>query len=193
LAAVRRRRRGGPLVPRCTSRFVLPRNARAPIRPPIESRRRIVDVIPFVLPAKPVCRDHGIPWHRLFRKYAFVARGQHHFEYLALQRQMWWRSKAESYWITARPRTYWCRIALPAPRRHSSAKQFSAAAIDAPLSLPAQYVPEDGWSGLLKLVDALPNDNTAPFQGLIGLVSSGFCRWVPPLAVMLPRIIRLPL
>jgi hypothetical protein len=37
-----------------------------------------------------------------------------------------------------------------------AAKQFSAAAIDAPFSLPSRYVPVDGWLELLKLVDALP-------------------------------------
>jgi hypothetical protein len=43
--------------------------------------------------------------------------------------------------------------------------QFSAAAIDAPFSLPSRYVPREGWSRLLELVDALSLDRAAPFPG----------------------------
>ena len=44
-----------------------------------------------------------------------------------------------------------------------AAKQFSAAAIDAPFSLPSRYIPVDGWLKLLELVDALPFHPAAPF------------------------------
>jgi hypothetical protein len=52
-----------------------------------------------------------------------------------------------------------------------AAKQFSAAAIDAPFSLPSRYVPEEGWLGLLKLVDALPLDPDAPFPNGPSLIT----------------------
>jgi hypothetical protein len=43
--------------------------------------------------------------------------------------------------------------------------RFSAAAIDAPFSLPSRYVPKEGWLKLLELVDALPLDPVTPFPG----------------------------
>lgn len=52
--------------------------------------------------------------------------------------------------------------------------QFSAAAIDAPFSLPSRHVPEAGWLELLKRVDALTSDG-APFpsgQSLITLAKT---------------------
>lgn len=52
-----------------------------------------------------------------------------------------------------------------------AAKQFSAAAIDAPFSLPSRYVPVDGWLELLELVDALPCDRSAPFPSGPSLIS----------------------
>jgi uncharacterized protein DUF429 len=52
-----------------------------------------------------------------------------------------------------------------------AAKQFSAAAIDAPFSLPSRYVPVDGWLELLELVDALPFDLAAPFPNGRSLIA----------------------
>ncbi|MGD0421303.1 MAG: DUF429 domain-containing protein [Xanthobacteraceae bacterium] len=52
-----------------------------------------------------------------------------------------------------------------------AAKQFSAAAIDAPFSLPSRYVPTDGWLKLLELVDALPFDSPAPFPSGSSLIT----------------------
>ena len=49
--------------------------------------------------------------------------------------------------------------------------QFSAAAIDAPFSLPSRYVPEEGWLKLLELVDALSLDPAAPFPGAQSLIA----------------------
>jgi hypothetical protein len=51
-------------------------------------------------------------------------------------------------------------------------RQFSAAAIDAPFSLPARHVPSEGWLKLLQMVDELPLQRGAPFptgQALIDL------------------------
>jgi len=50
-------------------------------------------------------------------------------------------------------------------------KQFSAAAIDAPFSLPLRYVPSDGWPKLLELVDALPLDPSAQFPNGPSLIA----------------------
>jgi hypothetical protein len=49
-------------------------------------------------------------------------------------------------------------------------KQFSAAAIDAPFSLPSRYVPKEGWLKLLQLVDALSVDAERPFPGAQSLI-----------------------
>ena len=46
-----------------------------------------------------------------------------------------------------------------------AAKRFSAAAIDAPFSLPSRYVSKGGWLKLLQLVDALSIDAGASFPG----------------------------
>jgi hypothetical protein len=54
-------------------------------------------------------------------------------------------------------------------------RQFSAAAIDAPFSLPSRYVPTEGWLRLLQLVDALSVDADMPFpraQSLIVLAQT---------------------
>jgi Protein of unknown function (DUF429) len=50
-------------------------------------------------------------------------------------------------------------------------KQFSAAAIDAPFSLPSRHVPKEGWLKLLELVDALPFDPSAPFPSGPSLIA----------------------
>jgi hypothetical protein len=50
-------------------------------------------------------------------------------------------------------------------------KQFSAAAIDAPFSLPSRHVPNEGWLKLLELVDALPFDPSAPFPSGPSLIA----------------------
>lgn len=53
--------------------------------------------------------------------------------------------------------------------------QFSAAAIDAPFSLPSRYVPTEGWLKLLQLVDALSVEAEMPFpraQSLIALAQT---------------------
>ena len=42
-------------------------------------------------------------------------------------------------------------------------KQFGAAAIDAPFSIPQRHVPTGGWLDLLKKVDALDLVGNAPF------------------------------
>jgi hypothetical protein len=52
-----------------------------------------------------------------------------------------------------------------------AAKQFSAAAIDAPFSLPSRYVPAGGWLELLELVDALAFDPAAPFPSGPSLIT----------------------
>jgi Protein of unknown function (DUF429) len=44
-----------------------------------------------------------------------------------------------------------------------ASKQFSAAAIDAPFSLPSRYVPVGARQELLEMVDALSLDTDAPF------------------------------
>jgi hypothetical protein len=54
-------------------------------------------------------------------------------------------------------------------------RQFLAAAIDAPFSLPSRHVPKEGWLKLLELVDALSVDPAAPFpngQSLIALAQT---------------------
>jgi hypothetical protein len=50
-------------------------------------------------------------------------------------------------------------------------RQFSAAAIDAPFSLPSRYVPKEGWLKLLQLVDALSVDAERPFPGAQSLIA----------------------
>jgi hypothetical protein len=50
-------------------------------------------------------------------------------------------------------------------------RQYSAAAIDAPFSLPASYMPKKGWRKLLELVDALPLDGNAPFPSGPALIA----------------------
>ncbi len=52
-----------------------------------------------------------------------------------------------------------------------AARQFSAAAIDAPFSLPSRYVPADGWPELLELVDALAFDAAASFPSGPSLIA----------------------
>jgi hypothetical protein len=49
-------------------------------------------------------------------------------------------------------------------------RQFSAAAIDAPFSLPSRYVPNEGWLKLLQLIDALPIDSATPFPSAQSLI-----------------------
>jgi hypothetical protein len=50
-------------------------------------------------------------------------------------------------------------------------KQFSAAAIDAPFSLPSRHVPKEGWLELLELVDALPCEPGLPFPSGPSLIT----------------------
>jgi predicted nuclease with RNAse H fold len=49
-------------------------------------------------------------------------------------------------------------------------RQFSAAAIDAPFSLPSRHVPNEGWLKLLQLIDALPIDSATPFPNAQSLI-----------------------
>jgi hypothetical protein len=62
-------------------------------------------------------------------------------------------------------------------------RQFSAAAIDAPFSLPSRYVPEEGWIELLERVDALASDG-APFPSGQSLIT--LAKTVSPLESLKP-------
>jgi predicted nuclease with RNAse H fold len=56
-------------------------------------------------------------------------------------------------------------------------RQFSAAGIDAPFSIPSRHVPKEGWLRLLESVDRLPAD-PAPFpsaQALVDLAGPKQC------------------